>query len=580
MNLKSQHASESLQERSPIITTLHVKNFRSLENIKIPLSPLTAIVGPNGVGKTTILRAIELVLGDAWPSLRSFRIPQDFTNFESSRDIEIIIGFDPPYRHRDTVSKEHEIKSIRVTCRPYKKSGKWGDAGDLHVDIEPLNGKAEVPIVATSPPQKGQQPQFGPLRVGTDLREHARVLFVDHRRSLSQHLPTMRGSILGRLLQPARKEFKSGEDFKKAYDETMDFLRTEQVKNIENAVADTAKRMLGFLGANVSKSIEIGFGFADPSNPFNSLRLQYRESGLSVSGEDLGLGIQSAMVVGIFEAFRQLGGNFGIIVIEEPEMYLHPQAQRYFYRLLCEMSEKGQCQVICSTHSPVFADVNRFDSLRLVRREAGKSTTVSYVGTANVPSLQKAKDSFKLGNRFDTSRNEVLFARQALLVEGYGDRIAALTVAEQLGLDVDAEAVAVVDCGGKAGIELIVGVCRALNIPFVALYDEDVWPIEQTPTGDDTEKKKTQEQENEEARKLNERIKKAVGDAANVFVLTPSLEAVLGVGRNASDKPRKIAERLHKIDLGNPPAGLVPLINAVMSVKEQVEKDAKVQKAQ
>jgi putative ATP-dependent endonuclease of the OLD family len=511
------------------------------------------------------------VLGDVWPSLRSFRIPQDFTKFEASREIAITVTFDPPYLHRDAVSKDHAVKAIRVTCRPYKKSGKWGDAGDLHVDVEALNENNEIPLVAVTPPQSGgKRPQFDRFRVGSDLREHARVLFIDHRRSLSQHLPAMRGSILGRLLQQARKEFKAEDDFKKLYDQAMDLLRTDQVKKIEKSVEDTTKRMLGFLGSKVSKSIQIGFDFSDPTNPFNSLRLRYREEGLTVPGEDLGLGIQSAMVVGIFEAFRQLGGTFGTIAIEEPEMYLHPQAQRYFYRLLCEMSAKGQCQIIYSTHSPVFADVNRFESLRLVRRETGKFTEVSYVSAQDIQLLQKAKDSFKLSNKFDTSRNEVLFARRALLIEGYGDRIAAMAVAERLGLDVDAEAVAVVDCGGKGGIDLIVGVCRALKIPILVVHDEDQWPVD--TISDATERAKQQD-ENNEAQKLNARIKTSVGDDSLIFILAPTLEAALGIGRNASDKPRKIAEALNIIDLNKPTQGLLPLINAINFVKEQVVKD-------
>ena len=129
----------------------------------------------------------------------------------------------------------------------------------------------------------------------------------------------------------------------------------------------------------------------------------------------------------------------------------------------------------------------------------------------------------------------MLFARCAILVEGYGDRIAALTVAGGSGLDVDAEAVAVVDCGGKAGIELIVGICRALDIPFVVLHDEDVWPAEQMSNANDKVKQKTQE-ENAEARKLDGRIWEDSDNHARLFTLIPSLEAVLGIGRHATDR--------------------------------------------
>jgi putative ATP-dependent endonuclease of OLD family len=544
-----------------MLTRLRIKNLRSLQNIDVPLMPLTAFVGPNGTGKTTILRAIELVLGESWPSLRSFRIPQDFTGFDASRDIEVVVSFDPPYTHYDTHSTEHRIGALRVSCRPYKKSGKWGAAGDHHVDLDPFNEKDEVPMVAISQPTKGQKTQFGPLRVGTDMRDHARVLFIDHRRTLAQHLPTARGSVLGRLLQPARKEFKAQGDFRKAYEQAMDLLRTEQVKQIEAMVAHTAKRMLGFLGGNIAKSVDIGFGFSDPANPFGSLRLQYCESGLTVPGEELGLGIQSALVVGIFEAFRQLGGDVGSLIIEEPEMYLHPQAQRYFFRLLCEMADKGQCQVAYATHSPIFADVNRFESLRLVRK-AQQHSSLSYVPTQQLAQLDQARTAFKLGGKFDTGRNEVLFAERALLVEGYGDRIAALMIADKLGFDPDAEGVTIVDCGGKSGIELVLRVCQAVGITCTVLHDEDIWPTDSIA---DPERRVEQAAENANEKDKNDRIRAAAGQAP-VFVISPSLETVLGIGRNASDKPRRIAEAMTSVQVDTVPDKLQPLMAAVRGV--------------
>ena len=545
-----------------MLTRLRVRNFRCLEDVDVPLGPLTAFVGPNGSGKTTILRAIDLVLGEVWPSLRSFRIPQDFNGFDPRKDIEIVVQFSPPYVHRDTHSTEHKVSALRLTCKPYKKSGKWGEAGDLHADLEPLNDKGEVPNVAIGQPQKGTKTQYGPLRVGTELRDHARILFVDHRRSLAQHLPSVRGSILARLLQKARKEFTAQDEFKAKYEEAMDTLRTKSVQEIEKTIAETAKKMLGFLGKQTTSEIEIAFGFADPANPFNSLRLEYRESGLTVPGDELGLGIQSAMVVGIFEAFRQLGGDFGTIVIEEPEMYLHPQAQRYFYRLLCEMADNGQCQVIYSTHSPIFADVNRFEVLRVVRRSEGK-TTVAFVSENDTKPLKEARERFKLGNRFDAARNEVVFASKALLTEGYGDRIAALLIAEKLGVDLDAEGAVVVDCGGKAGIELVVRVCRALRIPFVVLHDSDIWPTDDIQ---DPKKREKQEQENKAEEGKNQRIQAAVGNDGKLYVITPGLEGALGIPRDASDKPRRIAEELNNLALENAKPELAPLIEAVKAL--------------
>jgi putative ATP-dependent endonuclease of the OLD family len=540
-----------------MLTRLKIQNYRCLENIDLPFSPLTALVGPNGSGKTSVLRALSCLFGEAWPSLRSFRIPQDFTDFDTRRPVEITGWFNPPYVHEDALKKKHEILAVRLSCRPYKTSGRWGEAGDLHADLEPLNAKGEVPFVATTPPKKGIPPSFRPLSATGDLREYTKLLFVDHRRSLAQHLPTIRGSILGRLLEPARQKFSRQDDFKNAYEAALDILRTDTVREIEEKIRETAKRMLGFLGREASKNLDIGLGFADPANPFNSLRLEYRESGRGFPGDELGLGIQSAVVVGIFEAFRQIGGDIQSVVIEEPEMYLHPQAQRYFYRLLCEMAETKSSQVIYSTHSPIFADVNRFEGLRLVRREASKNSVSSYIRPAEFKALSDERDRQKLAGRFDPTRNEVLFASRALLVEGHADRAGALLVAEKLEADVDAEAVAIVDCGGKNGIPLVARVCKSLEIPFAVLHDEDVWPLE------NVEDKAKQKEENRSAEADNRRISDAVGTNGPLFVAKPTLEAMLGIGRSAKDKPFKVVEKLRDMKLSEVPQ---PLLDAVKTV--------------
>lgn len=544
-----------------MLTRLTVQNYRSLQNIDLTIDPFTSIVGPNGSGKTSILRAISSVFGAAWPSLRSFRVPQDFTGFDASLPIEITGWFSPAYSYEDIFGKVHEIQALRLSCKPYKRSGRWGNVGDLHVELEALDASGKVPSIPVGPLKKGVSPTFRQFSVTSELREHSQVLVIDHRRSLVQHLPYLRGSVLGRLLEPARRDFDKQVEFREAYDAALAIIRTDAVREVETMIMDTAKRMLGFLGSEVGKTLDIGFGFADPANPLNSLRLEYRESGMVVPGDELGLGIQSAIVVGIFEAYRQLGTDIDSVLIEEPEMYLHPQAQRYFYRLLREMVEAGSCQIICTTHSPVFADVNLFESLRVTRREPGSPSAISYIAPPDIEFLTKERARQKISARFDTARNEVLFASRALLVEGHGDRLAALTVAEKLDIDIDAEGFSVIDCGGKNAIPLVAGICRALAIPFSVLHDEDIWPLESSVD------EAKQEEENKAAEIENKRIVDAIRANNSIFILTPSLESVLGIGRSAKDKPIKVLEMLQNMAVGEVPAALVKSVES-LCIKE------------
>src|SRR5699024_3264393 len=48
--------------KSPYISRIKIKNFRNFKNIDINLSHKQVIIGENNVGKTNLLRAIQLIL--------------------------------------------------------------------------------------------------------------------------------------------------------------------------------------------------------------------------------------------------------------------------------------------------------------------------------------------------------------------------------------------------------------------------------------------------------------------------------------------------------------------------------------
>ena len=351
-------------------------------------------------------------------------------------------------------------------------------------------------------------------------------------------------------------EFEEGKthaaEFAERYQSAMDALRTPRVQEIEEMIGSTARRALGFLGSEASENLSVRFGFADPANPFSTLRLNYREGDLELPAEEVGSGMQSAIIVGIFEAYRQLETEVGTILIEEPEMYLHPQAQRYLYGLLCDLVDNEQAQVIYSTHSPVFASLERFESLRLVRREPGGATTVAQIDDEkDIVFLDERRERRKL-HSFDASRSELLFARRVLLVEGKGDQLAVLAALEKLEVDPDAEDFATVDCGSKSAIPFMARICRALGIPFVVMFDDDVREVDASDPGGTAIT-----DENKAAEALNEQIAEAIGDSAKTFIFKPSLEEVLGISRNAKDKPLRVMETLEATDWASWPATLL-----------------------
>lgn len=524
----------------------------------IPFEPITALVGPNGVGKSAVLRAIDLVLGERWPSLASLRMPQDYTDFDVTKELRIQVTFASPLLTAlDAAGNRAQIQHFRLTCKPYKNTGTWGEAGDPNFDFDALDAVEQKPMVVTRVrPKREYRPLLG---VTGELRRQAPATLISHQRGLAQQMPWSRGSVLLKLLEPAKRELNDvihGDDdkpttrievFSRRYEAAMEVLRSPHVKQVEATIDEAARRTLGFLGRSRTSDVSIGFGIADPSNPLNSFRLVYREGAVEIPAEETGLGIQSAIVVGLFEALRRTRAQTGVVLIDEPEMYLHPQAQRYFHRLLTEMAADGQAQVIYSTHSPIFAEAYRFETLRLLRRPPAKYCKVSYVRQHDAVALERDRGKLLVG--YDTSRSESLFADAVLLVEGPGDQLAAKEVARGVPLDLDAENLSVIACGGKTAIPYHARLCRALEIPVCAMYDDD---LVSAPSADDqSEKAKKARDQNARASTETAEIEAALPSAADRFACSPSLETELGVGRGR-DKPGRVLQAI-RANPENPP---------------------------
>lgn len=68
-----------------------------------------------------------------------------------------------------------------------------------------------------------------------------------------------------------------------------------------------------------------------------------------------------------------------------------------------------------------------------------------------------------------------------------------------------------------------------------------------------------------DAAKLNTEIASLVGDPSHIFLMRPSLEAQLGIGRTAPDKPRRVVEALENQSLTDIPSDLVDAVLALFA---------------
>ena len=274
-------------------------------------------------------------------------------------------------------------------------------------------------------------------------------------------------------------------------------------------------------------------GFSDAAEPaVMHLRAALRDPPERQSGS----AGASALVAGVDSCCRA-GVDGVVFLIEEPELFLRPQTQRYLYRRLRALAANGN-QVIYSTHAPAFLNVARLEELVLVRHAARRGTHIEQ------PEPLDADEAFRVVSEFDAERSELFLARSAILVEGRTEKLVLPSIFAALGHDADRAQVSIVECGGKSNIPVFARICRSCEVPFVVIHDRDADPGEQ-PIPAEVE--------------LNRLIASLAGRERTI-ALAPDFEGATGL-RGHRNKPERAWEHFTKegVDVPEPLARAVRL---------------------
>lgn len=205
-----------------------------------------------------------------------------------------------------------------------------------------------------------------------------------------------------------------------------------------------------------------GVAAVTPRELLRQLELVVKHLGepVAVERQSSGIAQLAVFVFAIMLARRDPGR---IMLIDEPEISLHPQAQRSLIRALSALNS----QMIVATHSPSLLD--RADPRKIVRlaRVAGA------VGVARSPALTD-QEARRLARFTTPQAAEAFFAQTIILVEGISDVIVIEALADRLGRNLDAAGIAVVPVGGARTFEVYHQLFgpRGLQIRLAGLCDE------------------------------------------------------------------------------------------------------------
>jgi len=495
-----------------------IQGFRSIkEPLELNLEQVNALIGANNCGKSNILSAIYRVLGRDWVTKNTF-FENDVYNEDYDTDIVIDFEFDEPFQYEQFVGIPVEIPKVRFFYTRYKKGENSGERR-LEKQCLQLNDK---PVFGfKSRPKKGEQPQMVPLTtIPQEIQEAFPVIFIGTDRNLKNQLPSSRNSILGTLMKDINTDFENPENlievgkegsgkmlprierFKQAIDEAIRTLRTDEFLALEKAIKDNALKQLGFNPETETDKLDLYFNPLSSLEFYKSLEIYVKEHEYNINATELGAGFQNAIVLAILKAFEDRKKQGALFLIEEPEMYLHPQMQRSLYKTIRQIGETNQ--VIYITHSPHFVTIPEFNEIVIV----SKNNNGTHIKKSTFKTSDALRNKFR--KELDPERNEMFFARKLLIVEGDTEKMAFPEFAKRMGIDFDGVGSTIIEVGGKRNLIDFIELAISLEIPVGLVYDTDSSDFKKD--------------EKDEEAKYNELLNSYAAKGVQVFVFEKNYE--------------------------------------------------------
>lgn len=335
------------------ISYLHIKNFKSIRDLEIKdVENALILVGKNNTGKTVVIDAIRLVCGDY--EVKKYNYGEE--------DKSIVIEMSVDFTEEDLF-----IFHSKGIVSDYKKYDLWIKDFCLKLPTF-LEGKITFKCIVT--PEGIMKYSDGVKKNNTFIQQIVpKIYHIDQQRNLDSIQNDVFRFYDKSMFDDLKNNvcmFNSSKKCNRCFHciglidkktpeelsvyETTRLLEYKLVNTNINAFSD---KLNLYFHANGSPSKDIHFEVTfDPKTMFSvETKVYNRDREIEGTLQMLSEGIKSIYALSLLEAYVDEKGTLPcIIMIEDPENYLHPQLQKVASEILFRLSKKNQ--VIFSTHSP------------------------------------------------------------------------------------------------------------------------------------------------------------------------------------------------------------------------------------
>ena len=455
-----------------ILSEITIRNFKSIRNETFELSAFTPLVGYNNAGKSNMLEAIKWLLRKTALSDSSFHdtaLPVEMEGVISGITQAIL---------------DQLPENQRTAIQPFL----IGDSISIkRVQPQPNVGVAQIRLLVKDPVNIGTANEWRANPTGLD--QAIQALFpepihigamenAEEDVSKSKNTTTI-GKLLAEIIGPIQTSYST--QVQTALDGIKDLLdadgtsRAAELNAFDAAVNGKVESF--FPGVNIKVHVptpELKEVFSKGTiKVFENLNPAGRD--VSALGHGAQRSIQMALVRHLADIKRDSGEQASntILLIDEPELYLHPQAIEVLRDALKTLSTQGY-QVIFSTHSPFMITSKDVGNTLLIRKNDTQGTHKRNSLRAAIPTVVTAAPS-QLELIFSLSHSSnILFSERVILAEGTTEnRLLPSIIQKVTTKTIGLHKTALVSMGGSGNTRKAMLVLNTMDIPTKAIVDLD-----------------------------------------------------------------------------------------------------------
>ncbi len=450
---------------------LIIKNFRGLKGnqneIDFSNSNIIFLIGENNVGKSSFLRAYEFFVNSSQKASET-----DFFNYDQSNHIEI----EGVFLKEEDDDADEELQGSGKNIEP-DWVNKWVDSNKL----------VRVKKIWVQKDKEGEKYTFSPLN-----KEWVKNGFGGLPTLFQKYSPTPISisametettleEKVNKLIQDEMLK-KLRDDYPKEFSDLIQgvknlqklILGSESVTRYNNEINENFKKVFTDLTLKINPKNDQSIKLEDAFKKNHSVNIKKegidREEVFTQHGHGI---IRQALYN--FVAFLKKSNTSTkkeyIILFEEPELFLHPEAAYRLRSNLYDLAGDSPFQILCATHSPLMIDVSKtHSSLVRVVKDFEENTKTYQAGDDVFRSDDEKKQRIQMINRFNPHICEAFYAKKIIIVEGDTE---AIVFRELVSNFFPNEDLYVLNSGSKNNIPFFQEILTAFNIEHYIIHDTD-----------------------------------------------------------------------------------------------------------